>query len=148
MTTQPTFLSRLPAVLLTAVCALPCARVSYAQTAARHPVVGSWSWTVFSGKCTETLQYGADGVLLSTSGDAVTAWRYQAGAATDAQGFYQLLETSLRSNGKKDCNGDVVDDDDTTATRFIQLSPAKDRLIVCKTASLLACYGPLKREQH
>lgn len=103
---------------------------------------------MFSGKCAETLQYGADGVLLSTSGDAVTAWHYQPSGETDAHGFYQLLETSIRTNGKTDCNGDVVDDDDNTATRFIQLSPAKDRLIVCKTASLLACYGPLKREQH
>ena len=119
---------------------------SNAQVASTHPVVGSWSWTLFSGQCTETLLYRADGTLLSTSGDAVTAWRYSASPTPDTQGFYKLLETSTRYNSKKDCYGDVVDEEGQEAARFIQLNPAKDRLIVCKTASLSECFGPLKRE--
>jgi len=117
-----------------------------AQTAVPHPVVGTWSWTLFNGQCSETLQYRADGVLLSTSGDAVTAWRYRGDVMPNAQGFYKLLETPSRYNSKKDCYGDSVDEEVFEATRFIQLNPAKDRLIVCKTASLAECYGPLKRE--
>jgi hypothetical protein len=85
-------------------------------------------------------------MLLATSGDAVTAWRYAVDAAPGSQGFYKLLETSVRYNNKKDCYGDLVDDEGLEATRFIQLNPDKDRLIVCKTASLAQCFGPFKRE--
>ncbi len=119
---------------------------SYAQTVpTSHPMIGTWSWTLFNGKCTETLQYRADGVLLSTSGEAVTEWRYAASSAPDAQGFYKMLEISTRHNAKKDCSGDVVDESGLDATKFIQLNPAKNLLIICKTPSLEACYGPLRR---
>lgn len=119
---------------------------SHAQTApSRHPVVGIWSWTLFNGKCTETLQYRADGVLLGTSGEAVTEWRYAASSAPDAQGFYKMIEISTQHNAKKDCSGDVVDEIGLDATKFIQLNPTKDLLIICKIPSLEACYGPLRR---
>ena len=122
-----------------------------ANIAPPHPIVGTWSWQLFGGKCTETLQYRADGVMLSTSGDAVTEWRYTLGAAPGAnpgvKGFYKAVETSVRQNGKKDCSGDVVDEAGTEAEKFIQISPAKDRMLICKTESLAACYGPLKRGQ-
>ena len=131
--------------LLLAAC-LPDGNAQTANAARAHTLVGSWSWTLFNGQCTETLQYRPDGVLISTSGDAVTAWRYSADAAPSAQGFYKLTETSTRYNGKKDCYGDVVDEEGLLATRYMQLNPAKDRLIVCKSASLAECYGPLKRE--
>jgi hypothetical protein len=118
----------------------------HAQTVpASNPVAGTWSWTLFDGKCTETLQYRADGVLLNTSGDAVTEWRYTASNAADARGFYKLSEISTRYNSKKDCYGDTVDEIGLKTTQFIQFSPANDLLIVCKSASLKACYGPLKR---
>ena len=149
MTIQPPFSLRLRAVIALTACAAHCAPASYAQNAAPHSLLGTWNWTVFSGKCPETLQYRADGVLSTTSGDAVTAWRYRLDAAPDARGFYKVVETLTRTNGQKDCHGDVVDDDDIAAleaTRYIQFSPAKDRMVVCKTASLAACYGPLKRE--
>lgn len=118
---------------------------SAANTAPPHPIVGTWNWQLFGGKCTETFQYRADGVMLSTSGDAVTEWRYSFASKPDAKGFYKVTETSSRQNGKKDCSGDVVDEAGTQAEKFIQLSPAKDRLLVCKTESLTACYGPLQR---
>lgn len=122
-----------------------CLQISQAQTASAHPVIGTWSWTLFNGQCTETLQYRSDGKLLSTSGDAVTEWRYDASNSPDAQGFYKVSEISTRHNTKKDCSGDVVDEIGLDATKFIQLNPAKDRLIICKTPSLQACYGPLQR---
>ena len=126
-----------------------CLSASHAQTAnatSTHTLVGSWSWTLFNGKCSEALQYRADGELLSISGDAVTAWRYAFDAAPSAQGFYRVIETATRYNSKKDCYGDVMDEEGFESTRFIQLNPAKDRLLVCKSASLAECYGPLKRE--
>lgn len=120
---------------------------SAADAAPTHPIVGTWNWQLYGGKCLETLQYRADGVMLSTSGDAVTEWRYTLGTALGAKSFYKVMETSVRQNGKKDCSGDVVDEAGTEVEKFIQLSPAKDRLLVCKTESLTACYGPLQRVQ-
>ena len=146
MTMLPAFSIRVTAALLLVACVLPFTPASNAQGTASHPLTGSWTWTLFSGQCQETLQYRTEGVLLSTSGEAVATWRYQVSAAPDAKGFYKVLETSVRSNDKKDCHQDTLGDDEITVTRFIQLSPAKDRLIVCKTDSLVACYGPLKRE--
>lgn len=118
---------------------------SHAQTFNASPVVGTWGWTLFNGQCRETLQYRVDAVLLSTSGDAVTQWRYAASAIPDAQGFYEVSEISTRYNNKKDCSGDLVDEEGFETIKFIQFNPAKDQLIVCKTPSLAACYGPLKR---
>ena len=94
---------------------------------------------------TETLQYRLDGVLLSTSGDAVTESRYAISSTPDAQGFFKIDEISTRFNAKKDCSGDVVDEIGLDTIKYIQINPAKDLLIICKTASLQACYGPLRR---
>ena len=132
-------------ILLAAAC-LPASKAQTAVAVSAHTIVGSWSWTLFNGKCVEALQYRGDRVLLSTSGGAVTSWRYTIDAAPNAQGFYKVIETSTRYNSKKDCYGDVMDEEGFEATRFIQLNPAKDRLIVCKSASLAQCYGPLQRE--
>jgi len=141
-TTHKTALAAAVFLLLTASY-LPA---SLAQTVpSNHPLVGTSSWTLFDGKCNETLQYRANGVLLGISGDAITEWRYAANNAPDVQGFYRMIEISTRHNAKKDCSGDVVDEIGLNATKFIQLSPAKDQLIICKTPSLQACYGPLKR---
>lgn len=139
-------LRRTGALALLLLACLPDGKAQTANAGPAHTLVGSWSWTLFNGQCTETLQYRPDGVLLSTSGDAVTAWRYSADAAPSTQGFYKVMETSTRYNGKKDCYGDVVDEEGLLATRYIQLNPAKDRLIVCKSATLAQCYGPFKRE--
>ena len=125
--------------------AASCLSASYAQTSSANPVIGTWSWTLFSGKCTETLQYRLDGVLLSTSGDAVTESRYAISSTPDAQGFFKIDEISTRFNAKKDCSGDVVDEIGLDTIKYIQINPAKDLLIICKTASLQACYGPLRR---
>lgn len=130
---------------LSLLLAASCISTSRAQTANASAVVGTWRWTLFSGKCTETLHYRTDGMLVSTSGDAVTEWRYTAGGAPDAQGFYKTDEISTRYNAKKDCSGDVVNEIGLDAVKFIQLNPTKDQMIVCKTPTLQACYGPLKR---
>ena len=110
-----------------------------------HPVIGTWSWSGFAGKCVETWQYRNDGVMLATSGDAVTEWRYSITPQAGASGFYKLALTSVRQNGKKDCAGDVVDEAGISASLFLQINPARDRHIVCKNESLVECFGPLGR---
>lgn len=110
-----------------------------------HPIVSTWSWTQFGGKCQETFQYRADNTMISTSGGAVTEGTYRITPQPDAKGFYTLVETSSRFNSKKDCSGDLLDQTGLETTRFIQMSPTRDRFLACTTASLDACFGPLGR---
>ena len=136
----------LPALMQLALLVLTVlqSQPSVAQPVA-HPVIGTWSWTGFAGKCVETWQYRNDGVMLATSGDAVTEWRYSITPQAGASGFYKLALTSVRQNGKKDCAGDVVDEAGISASLFLQINPARDRHIVCKSESLAECFGPLGR---
>lgn len=110
-----------------------------------HPLVGTWSWTLPGKTCTETWQYRTDGRRLNTSGEEVTQGDYQIAAKPTTTGFYPLTETVTGSNGKRDCSGDLHADGDESVMRFIQFSPKQDQFIVCKAASLEACFGPLKR---
>ncbi|AYQ30618.1 hypothetical protein DT070_18865 [Polaromonas sp. SP1] len=110
-----------------------------------HPLTGTWSWTLPGKTCTETLQYRADGKRLGTSGEETTQADYQVPAKPTTTGFYPLTETITGSNGKRDCSGDLHADGDESVIRFLQFSPKQDQFIVCKTASLEACFGPLKR---
>jgi hypothetical protein len=116
-----------------------------AATPAVHPLVGTWSWTLPGKTCTETWQYRADGKRLGTSGEEVTQGDYQIPVKPTTAGFYPLTETVTGSNGKRDCSGDLHADGDESVIRFIQFSPTQDQFIVCKAASLEACFGPLKR---
>lgn len=143
--TRAFFKRRLTALLgVAALCPL-LAQAAGESVPVAHPLVGTWSWTLFGGTCSETYHYRSNGTLLSISGEAVTEWLYSVSALPGAQGFYKVVETSTRQNSKKDCSGDVVDEAGTSNTKFIQLSPTRDRFIVCKAESLAACFGPLTR---
>ena len=125
--------------------ARPAPAAKPAGAAAAHPLIGTWSWTLPGKPCTETWQYRADGRRLGTSGEEVTQGDYQVPAKPTTTGFYPLTETVTNSNGKRDCSGDLHADGDESVIRFIQFSPKQEQFIVCKTSSLEACFGPLKR---
>jgi hypothetical protein len=110
-----------------------------------HPIVGTWSWVTFGGSCVETWQFRPNRTVLGTSGEEVAEKTYEITAAPDAGGFYRLVETVVRQNDKKDCAGAVLDGPGEQSVRFIQFSPQRDKLLVCRTAALTACFGPLKR---
>lgn len=140
----------LPALLCCGLAQAQSARPASAAkpagaAAVLHPLVGTWSWTLPGKQCTETWQYRADGRRLGTSGEEVTQGDYQVSAKPTTTGFYPLTETVTGSNGKRDCSGDLHADGDESVIRFIQFSPKQDQFIVCKAASLEACFGPLKR---
>lgn len=116
-----------------------------ASTAA-HPLSGTWSWTAFGGNCVETFQYRINNTMLSSSADAVSEWNYTVTPNANDKGFYEVVETSMRHNGKKDCSGDSVSEIGLVNIRFVQFSPARDRMLVCREPSLAACFGPLKRQ--
>ena len=116
-----------------------------AATSASHPIVGTWTWVTFGGSCTETWQFRANQTMLSTSAEEVSEKKYTIAAKPDKHGFYKLVETVIRHNDKKDCSGVMGDGPGEKTTRFIQFSPQGEQLLVCQTAALTACFGPLKR---
>ena len=116
-----------------------------APASAPHPLTGVWSWTLPGKACTERLDYRASGIRLGSSGEETTQSRYDIAPIPSLLGFYRLTETVTESNGKADCSGDVHQAPGEPVMRFIQFSPKKDQLIVCREESLKACFGPLKR---
>ena len=115
------------------------------QIAGTHPISGQWTWTLPGKVCTETLQYRTGGKRLGSSGEQVTESEFQITPLPGLLGFYRLVETVTQSNGKPDCAGDLHEAAGNSVTRFIQLSPRLDQMIVCREESLKACFGPLKR---
>jgi len=113
--------------------------------AAKHPIVGTWSWTLPGKPCEETWLYRANGTRLGSSGEEVVKGDYEITPIPSLLGFYRLVETVVDANGKRDCSGDLHEASSEPVTRFIQFSPKLDQLIVCKAESLQACFGPLRR---
>jgi hypothetical protein len=116
-----------------------------APAAGVHPISGKWIWKLHSNACTETLQFRGDGSRVGASGDEATEGQYQITPKPSLLGFYRLSETLTVANGKRDCSGDLHAVGEEAVTRYVQFSPKHDLLIVCKSESLQACYGPLRR---
>jgi hypothetical protein len=138
---------RTPFIFSLALCSLFSAHAAepLPSAPAPHPLTGSWSWTLPDKPCTEQHHYRANGTRLGSSGEETTQSRYEVAAIPSLLGFYRLSETVTESNGKRDCSGDLHEAPGEPVTRFIQFSPRKDQLIVCREESLKACFGPLKR---
>ena len=110
-----------------------------------HPISGKWTWTLPGKACTETIEYRSGGKRLGSSGEEATESEFQIAPTPSLLGFYRLTETLTLANGKRDCAGDLHAVGEESVTRFIQFSPKLDQMIVCREASLKACFGPLKR---
>ena len=135
-------------LLVLALCSAGVSRAADppGTTQNQHPLSGTWSWTAFGGKCVETFQYRTTNTMLNTSGEAVSEWRYTVTPNANDKGFYELVETSVTSNGKKDCSGDTLQDSGVVNIRFVQFSPARDLILICREPSLAACFGPLRHK--
>ena len=160
----PAFYRYLIASMLT-ICAAGAAAQPVAKTSvpAAHPLLGQWRGVVMltpapggsgagvaerSVACSETLDYRANHIRLGTSGAEITRATFDVSAAASSDGFYRLAHTTLASNGRPDCAGDLHSETDDTQVRFIQFSPHKDQFIVCQRAALDACFGPFQRQKN
>ena len=143
---KPLFPAALLCCLLSAQAAEPQASAPATAIApAQHPLTGSWSWRLPGKQCTEHLQYRANGGGTSSSGEEATHSRYEVSPLPSLLGFYRIAETVTESNGKPDCAGDLHAVTGEPVVRFIQFSPKRDLLIICKAESLKKCFGPLRR---
>ena len=137
-------------IFLALACAQACAQAAGPLppgpvSAVPHPLAGSWSWALPGQQCTETWTYRADGTREGLSGGEATKSNYQVSPQPSIAGFYRLTEIVTESNAKKDCSGDLHEVSSEPLTRFVQFSPDRKQLIVCREESLGACFGPIKR---
>ena len=115
-----------------------------APPAADHPILGSWTFTIADGHCSETYEFRADGTLLTSSGEAWSERMYEITASPNPKGFYRLVDKVIRENGKLDCFGEPTEPG-VSAIIFIRFSPSGDRFAACEDESPDNCIGPLQR---
>ena len=110
--------------------------------APQHPLIGTWQLSLPGTKCIETYEYRADGSAHTLSAEEQTDTQYTVSATPDAKGIYVLTETILRSNGKRDCSGQL-----TPVGRAVRLylAPLRGGFLMCFDAALQGCVGPMTR---
>ena len=109
-----------------------------------HPFLGRWTWS-YKG-CTETYDHRRDGTASVTSGEEVGASKYTISDQPEQSGYYRLVDTVTQSNGKTGCDGTPggtpIGD---RAVLFVRFLPSGNEMLICNTASLDECVGPLWR---
>lgn len=131
---------RLLAVLGLAVAAAGLA----AAPGGRHPIVGTWTFRVPDSTCVETYFYRSDGTTLVTSAEEVAETRYEISPKPNAEGFYRMVDTLVKDNGKKDCAGQITEAGQVS-TRYVRFDPSGALMLLCADESLRACIGPMVR---
>lgn len=117
---------------------------SAAPPAPSHPILGIWRLTLPDGSCSETYRFRGDGTTLVTSAEEVSESRFDIPPEPGASGFYELKDTIVKVNGKKDCSGAVMSTR-PTVTHYIQFHPSGKLFLMCMHESLDACIGPFER---
>lgn len=115
-----------------------------APPVANHPILGIWTLTLPDGSCSETYRFRADGTTLVTSADEVSESEFSIPAEPSEKGFYKLVDTIVKDNGKQDCAGQVMKVG-TKATNFVRFHPSGALFLMCATESMDACIGPFHR---
>jgi hypothetical protein len=136
---------RHPLVCAGIIAALSAAVAHAAPPAKNHPLLGTWTYTMPDGKCSETYLFRPDGTLLITSGEQVAESKFEVSPAPTNKGFYKLHNTITKDNGKKDCSGETMSVGQQ-ATVYLHLEQADDMMGVCEAESLSGCFGPLLRK--
>lgn len=128
------------AVLLIAVSCIVLADSPRAD----HPIIGTWTLTLPILSCSETYRFRSNGMVHTTSGDEVGESIYVISCYPSAKQFYKWVDTITKTNGKRDCAGQMVPVGDQ-ATNFIRFDETGDRIFVCQSESNDSCLGPLRR---
>ena len=109
-----------------------------------HPILGTWTFDLPDGTCSETYRFRSDGSTIVTSADEVAESTYTVAATPSKNGFYKWVDKIIKDNGKKDCSGQITTPG-KTITNFIRFDASREMLIVCRQESSEECFGPLRR---
>ncbi len=108
-------------------------------------LVGTWSWKVPGGSCTETQSYRADGTGSVTSGEERSEQRWTV-QPIPGSSLARLTVTTTRDERGVDCIGQDNDDTGRTVELFYRIE-GRTRLILCFDAAGDECFGPFIRQR-
>src|SRR5689334_18057536 len=109
-----------------------------------HPIIGKWTIAVPDGSCSEVYRFKPDGTRFATSGEEVAESRFEISPQPSAKGFYKMVDTIVRDNGKPDCAGEITPIGDSV-TLFVHFAPSGKAFDLCESESMDACIGPFRR---
>ena len=102
-------------------------------------IITDWGEMVLA----EKHEYLSNGHLIVHSGDEVLEKSYSISGV--GGGFFQVVTTNLKSNGKKDCFGNLSKLKNTTS--FFVWFNNSGTLATCGSADGMSCYGSAHREK-
>ena len=132
------------AVALLAILAAP--RVAAAELPADHPFVGTWKFAIPQLNCTETYTFRRDGTALVRSAGEVSETTYEIAAKPSARGFYKWDHTIVKTNGRKDCAGEVMEPG-STVSQYVFFHRSPDVFFICGDETGRNCIGPFVRQK-
>jgi hypothetical protein len=138
---MPFMITRFAAILTMASISAWTPVVQYAN----HPYVGTWKF-VLPNHCTETYINRADGTHLGFSSDEVIESTFVISDKANDRGFYELVDTVTKSNGKRDCSGGTTPVGDKVRL-LVRFNDSQDLMLVCLDVSMKACFGPSVRQR-
>jgi len=115
-----------------------------APPARDHPILGKWEFTMPNGRCSEIYHFRSDGTELFTGADQMGESAFEISAVESSRGFYKLIDTITKHNGKKDCTGQVAKIGNKM-TVFVRMRLSGDTFMMCRDESTVSCIGPFKR---
>ena len=113
-----------------------------------HPIVGTWKITLPlpDGSCDEIYRIRPDGTTFVTSAEEISESEYEISDEPSEKGFYKLVDTITKDNGKKDCLGEIMQVGNV-ATNYILFHQSGDVFLMCKEERLASCIGPFVRQK-
>lgn len=109
-----------------------------------HPILGIWKLALPELGCSEVYRFRGDGTSLVTSADEVSQSDFDILSKPSDKGYYKLVDTITKDNGKKDCSGEVMKVG-TRSTNYIRFHPSGILFLMCATESMDTCIGPFHR---
>lgn len=137
-------ITQVSGLILSLAAGLGCARAAPLPPVQNHPIVGIWKLNLPDTQCAEVYRFRPDGTTLVTSAGEISESEYRIHAEPSAKGFYQLIDTVIKDNGKEDCSGDVMKVG-SKATHFILFHPSGALFLMCADESMEMCIGPFRR---
>lgn len=115
-----------------------------AEPASNHPILGIWRLALPEAECYELYRFRADGTTLVTSAEEVSESEFEIPAKPSAKGYYKIVDTVVKDNGKQDCSGEVMKVG-RKATHFVLFHPSGVLFLMCASESMDNCIGPFLR---
>lgn len=109
-----------------------------------HPIIGTWKFEVPAAPCQEVYRFRSNGTTVVTSAQEVSESKFVISDQPSARGFFQLIDTVVKSNGQKDCGGQNSAVGDKISA-YVIFDPSGARFQLCEQEDVNACFGPYVR---